>query len=412
VDGNLYIALINPGITLIFAGAFFLLWKHQPQRSYILQLSAAMACISAGFLLQFLQLPVGLATTKLISNLSMFTGAVLLLSGILGRYGHRPPWLGLAVLTAPLLAAFVWFLYWQPDLTWRIYLINFIFGTVALLLVCEIRTAPGRQLIDNVLLGIFLFWGLQFFPRPLVMSWIEGPYVTYDDFLNSLYWITSTASAALILLMVALTMVTAIALDVMAELKTESLTDPLSQLLNRRGFEQRMAARMADVARGCTPMALIVCDIDHFKSVNDRFGHAGGDRVIERFAACLRAAAEGQHLAGRIGGEEFALLLENADATTARLFAEGVRIAFSHVAVPGIPEGTRLTASFGVAEAAPGEAADSLFRRADKMLYEAKNMGRDCVRVAAAGSTDYSVPAFSPSALPSGSAAVLAGIAV
>jgi len=403
LDGSFFIALINPGITLVFAGAFFLLWKHQPQRSYILQLSAAMACISMGFLFQFLPLPLGLPTLKLVSNLSLFAGATLLFSGILRRYDRKPPWLALAAMTVPQLAAFVWFLYGHPDLTWRIYLINFTFGTVALLLVCELRAVQRRHLVDNVLIGIFLFWGLQFFPRPLVMHWIEGPYLTYEEYLTSLYWLTTTASAAVIMLMAALALITAITLDVMAQLKAESETDPLSQLLNRRGFEQQMSARIADVTRTCVPTALIVCDIDHFKSVNDRFGHGGGDRVIERFAACLRAAAEGQHLAGRIGGEEFALLLENADATTARLFAEGVRIAFSNTRVPGIPEGTRLTASFGVAETGPGETVESLFRRADKTLYEAKNMGRDRVRVAAmtvADETDFILPIMGRPDLP------------
>jgi diguanylate cyclase (GGDEF)-like protein len=291
------------------------------------------------------------------------------------------------------ISAFVWFLYVEPDISWRIYAINFAFGGISMVFAAELRSVPRRKLIDNFLLGIVLFWGFSFFPRPILVMWIDGPYTSYETFHDSLYWITLTFSASLFLLLFALTMITAIALDVMAELKTESQTDPLSQLLNRRGFEQRMAVRMADEALNHTPMALIVCDIDHFKSVNDRFGHAGGDRVIERFAECLRAAAEGQHLAGRIGGEEFALLLENADATTARLFAEGVRIAFSHVAVPGISEGTRLTASFGVAEVAPGETVGSLFRRGDNALYAAKNGGRNCVRIAPAAETEHSIVA-------------------
>jgi diguanylate cyclase (GGDEF)-like protein len=368
LGAGVFIALINPGMALIFAGTFALLWHHQRQRRYILVLSFAYVALAAGFLLQYLSV-FGLEASKLASNILFLTGGVTLAVGALTRYERRPPMVPILLLGGGGISAFVWFLYIDPNLTWRIYAINFAFGGISLILAAELKAVRQRKAIDNVMLGIVLLWGVSFFPRPILAMRIDGPYTSYEQFYETLYWITLTVSASLFLLLFSLAMITAIALDVVDELHRKSQTDPLSGLLNRRGFEEGLDA------------ALTVCDIDHFKSVNDRFGHAGGDRVIERFAECLRAAAEGQHLAGRIGGEEFALLLDNADATTARLFAEGVRIAFSNVAVPGIPPGTRLTASFGVAEAIPGETADSLFLRADKTLYEAKNMGRDCVRV-------------------------------
>ncbi len=380
MGAGVFIALINPGMALIFAGTFALLWHHQRQRRYILVLSFAYVALAGGFLLQYLSV-FGLEASKLASNILFLTGGVTLAVGALTRYERRPPMVPILLLGGGGISAFVWFLYVDPNLTWRIYAINFAFGGISLILAAELKAVRQRKAIDNVMLGIVLLWGVSFFPRPILAMSIDGPYTTYERFYETLYWITLTVSASLFLLLFSLAMITAIALDVVDELHRKSQTDPLSGLLNRRGFEEGLDAALAGSRREAVPATLIVCDIDHFKSVNDRFGHAGGDRVIERFAECLRAAAEGQHLAGRIGGEEFALLLDNADATTARLFAEGVRIAFSNVAVPGIPPGTRLTASFGVAEAIPGETADSLFLRADKTLYEAKNMGRDCVRV-------------------------------
>lgn len=382
MDAGVFIALINPGMALIFAGTFALLWHHQRHRRYIAVLSLGFLAMASGFLLQYFT-PFGITVTKLLANLMFLAGAVALTSGALGRYGKAMPPVAALVFGGGGIAAFLWFMLVVPDLSWRIYAINFSFGALALVFAAELRSVPDRRLIDNLLLGLMTFWGISFFPRPILVMWFDGPYTSYEHFHGSLYWITLVFTASLFLLLFALMMVTAIALDVMDELRRKSQTDSLSGLLNRRGFEEGMAAALAAPQRNF-PATLIVCDIDHFKSVNDRFGHAGGDRVIERFAECLRAAAEGQSLAGRIGGEEFALLLENADATTARLFAEGVRIAFSNVAVPGIPEGTRLTASFGVAEASPGETVESLFRRADKTLYEAKNTGRDCVRVSPA----------------------------
>lgn len=379
MGAGVFIALINPGMALIFASTFALLWHHQRQRRYILVLSSAYTALAGGFLLQYVSV-FGLEASKLASNILFLAGGITLCVGALTRYGRRAPMVPILLLGGGGISAFVWFLYVDPDLTWRIYAINFAFGGISLILAAELKAVRHRKAIDNVMLGLVVLWGISFFPRPILTMWIDGPYVTYERFYETLYWITLTVSASLFLLLFSLAMITAIALDVMEELHRKSQTDPLSGLLNRRGFEEGIATALTG-SRGNVPATLIVCDIDHFKSVNDRFGHAGGDRVIERFAECLRAAAEGQHLAGRIGGEEFALLLENADATTARLFAEGVRIAFSHVAVPGIPSDTRFTASFGVAEAMPGETGDSLFLRADKTLYEAKNMGRDCVRV-------------------------------
>jgi diguanylate cyclase (GGDEF)-like protein len=382
LDADFFIALINPGMALIFAATFALLWHNQRQCTYIAVLALSFAGIAAGFLLQYFE-PLGPTGSKLVANVLFLACAIGLSAGALGRYGKTFPRTAILAFGGGGLAAFFWFFVIEPQMTWRIYAINFALGALALSLAAEIRAVPRRKVIDNILLGLMLVWGVSFFPRPILVMWIEGPIHTLTDFNNSLYWTTVIVSASLFLLLFALVMVMAIALDAMDELRQRSQTDSLSGLLNRRGFEEMMGAALG-VPNRSAPATLVVCDIDHFKSVNDRFGHAGGDRVIERFAQCLQAAAEGQHLAGRIGGEEFALLLENADDTTARLFAEGVRIAFSNVAVPGIPAGTRITASFGVAEAAPGETVQSLFRRADKALYEAKNMGRDCVRVAPA----------------------------
>jgi len=369
-------------MALIFAATFGLLWYNQRRRTYIAYLALSFVGIAVAFCLQYFE-PLGASPSKAISNVLFVLCAIGLSAGALGRYGRTFPKPAMLAFGGGGLAVFFWFFAFEPQMTLRIYAINFALGALALVLAAEIRAVPRRRTIDNILLGLMVVWGVSFFPRPILVMWIEGPIHTMADFNNSLYWTTVIVSASLFLLLFAMTLVMAIALDAIEDLRQKSQTDSLSGLLNRRGFEEMMGEALA-LPNRTAPATLIVCDIDHFKSVNDRFGHAGGDRVIERFAQCLQAAAEGQHLAGRIGGEEFALLLENADATTARLFAEGVRIAFSHVAVPGIPEGTRLTASFGVAEAAPGENVASLFRRADKSLYEAKNTGRDCVRVAPA----------------------------
>ena len=97
--------------------------------------------------------------------------------------------------------------------------------------------------------------------------------------------------------------------DVLAEVTSKSETDTLSGLLNRGGFERQAELAVLGAVRQGVPVALVIADLDHFKSINDSFGHASGDRVIETFAGFLREAAAGHHVAGRIGGEEFAIIL-------------------------------------------------------------------------------------------------------
>ncbi len=125
----------------------------------------------------------------------------------------------------------------------------------------------------------------------------------------------------------------------------------------------------------------MIADLDRFKALNDRHGHAAGDRVIAEFAARLRIAAGTRGVAGRLGGEEFAVLLPLADPAAARLLAEAVRAVFSAEAIDGLPPEVRVTASFGVAARSGDESLADLMRRADEALYHAKKGGRDSVRV-------------------------------
>ena len=380
MDKGDFIALINPAMALIFAAAFAVLWHAQRQRRYILRLAGGYLAFAAAFLLQYFS-PIGDTASRLMSNGLFVLAAIAISTGALERYSRVPPMRPIVFVAATGFAAFSWFFFVQPDITWRIYLMNFTLGTIALLFATELRKVPDKKPIDWLLLAVMLFSGLSFFPRPIVAIWLEGPYATLDDFNSSLYWITLVFTGSLFLLLFAMTIITAIVLDVMEELRQKSETDLLSGLFNRRGFEAGLHTAFAARTPG-TPAALIICDIDRFKSINDRYGHAVGDRVIRHFADCLTGATEGQHAVGRIGGEEFALLLENADAVTARLLAEGIRIAFSTTTALGLPNGMQVTASFGIAEVTTDETIDDLFRRADQALYLAKNSGRDCVRVA------------------------------
>ncbi|MCV3239089.1 sensor domain-containing diguanylate cyclase [Mesorhizobium sp. ZC-5] len=381
MDTGLFIALLNPAIALALSSAFLTLWLYQRHRSYLVALALAYTCSAVGFLLQYFTLPIGFAPTKLLSSAAFTVAACLLAAAVVTRYGRQATIVVICALGLAGFAAFSWFLFVQPDLTWRIYVINFAFGTISLVVAAELREVRRNGPTEAILFVLSVLAGLNFIVRTLVAVKLHGPFTSYDGFYQSVYWTTALLSHALLALLIALCLFTAAALDVVKALRAESRTDPLSKLLNRRGFEEQVEHLLATKTGKSLPLALVLADLDHFKTVNDRYGHEGGDLVIAHFAATLRAASGGRAIAGRLGGEEFAVLLPAADLAVAQLFAEGVRTSFAASRMPGLPRDAVVTASFGIAVRTGGEGIAPLMRRADDALYKAKRSGRDSVRL-------------------------------
>ena len=161
--------------------------------------------------------------------------------------------------------------------------------------------------------------------------------------------------------------------------RLDAITDPLTGLLNRRALFDEYGTRPMG-----TTTAVIVFDIDHFKSVNDRFGHAAGDHVLKVFAAELAAHCRDGDTAARLGGEEFALVMKEVMPGRAELAAERIRRAFGACEIPVDGEALKCTVSVGVA---PGRSTpldfDAMLSAADKALYAAKRGGRNRVELAA-----------------------------
>lgn len=157
--------------------------------------------------------------------------------------------------------------------------------------------------------------------------------------------------------------------------RREALTDPLTGLVNRRAlFDRDSASEMAPNT------AVIVFDLDHFKAINDRHGHAAGDIVIRRFAEVMRSGIRTDDSAARLGGEEFAVVLRNTTAERAGAFAERIRRDFSELAIAAGAEPISATVSAGIAFLPyPGYRFDAALSLADEALFAAKRNGRNCV---------------------------------
>jgi diguanylate cyclase (GGDEF)-like protein len=164
-------------------------------------------------------------------------------------------------------------------------------------------------------------------------------------------------------------------------------TDPLTGLFNRRGFEEHAARELTRAARYGRPLAVAILDIDHFKKVNDRYGHTGGDVVLREVAECLHQGARGSDIVGRWGGEEFILLLPETTLAEATQLGERLRLGINVRRIAFGSQEITCTASFGIAGLAPGDTLDSLIHRADTLLYQAKEQGRNRIVAEAIATT-------------------------
>jgi diguanylate cyclase (GGDEF)-like protein/PAS domain S-box-containing protein len=157
----------------------------------------------------------------------------------------------------------------------------------------------------------------------------------------------------------------------------QSITDPLTNIYNRRFFMQMLEQEMERTRRYGKPFSIIMLDLDHFKSVNDRFGHAAGDMVLKSVADMIKGRIRKTDYFARWGGEEFIILLPETSVEDAAGLAEELREQLSSMT---LPEVGRVTASFGVAGYRTSDTIDTILMRADSMLYEAKDAGRNCVK--------------------------------
>jgi diguanylate cyclase len=166
--------------------------------------------------------------------------------------------------------------------------------------------------------------------------------------------------------------------------QSEALLDSLTGLKNRRGLERAVEDLLREPA-GLSGSALLLADIDHFKVVNDTYGHVLGDKVIRAVAHVLRSTIKGRDVAARLGGEEFAILLPQTSLKGAAAVAEQIRgtVAQGRIHRPdGNDSIGQVTLSVGVAIAMPGDDLEALLERADAAMYTAKRGGRNRVSVA------------------------------
>ena len=167
------------------------------------------------------------------------------------------------------------------------------------------------------------------------------------------------------------------------EYKRLATTDSITRLSNRRAFDDRLSA-IYDTKQGVTEHALLVADIDHFKTFNDTYGHQVGDRVLSVAAVMMKNALGSDVFIARTGGEEFAVILDDTSLDAARDVAERIRHVIESTPLKNHNGGVdcgHITMTFGLCMAADASSAEELYRKADMVLYEAKKAGRNQLKI-------------------------------
>jgi diguanylate cyclase (GGDEF)-like protein len=255
------------------------------------------------------------------------------------------------------------------------------FGTTRLLL-CVLAIDTFRNIFENVYFGLYFGGIYGLFPHVVVTVLGHSELLIVPKILNVLAGCVVLSLLLLRWLPMAISE-REVATQYADHLEGLATTDALTKLYNRRHFETTARAELARFQRYFRPLAILILDVDHFKSVNDRFGHAVGDTVLTAIADACRSMKRASDIAARIGGEEFAILLPETNEEAARSFAERLRHEISECGPIVQGEKLALTASVGVAVASRHTTrVAALLRAADEALYQAKRTGRNRVCVA------------------------------
>lgn len=378
MHGAVFAMVVNIAVAGLFAASFAIIAFANPSHRSAYGFAASYAI---GMLTPVSELLLPLSAHPepfMITSYFCFMAGFLAMAAAIPRFYRKPvPWTAISAIFVA--AAVARWAIWGGERDRLAYELAFqapFVAASALLCWVLLRTSRRRPL-EVAAAVMFGLVALHFLAKPF-LAHAFGSGRSAADYIGSTYALLSQASSAILLTAAGLLMLLVTVQSIVRESQSESQTDPLSGLANRRGFDLQAARVLVRAAELKLPVAVAVFDIDHFKAINDTHGHATGDEVIRQLADLLRRAAPQAAVIGRMGGEEFALLFEHTNQEGARLNAEAIRIA-AQSAETDLPS---FTVSGGVSAVRPDESLGEAMRRADMALYEAKRQGRNRIRIA------------------------------
>ncbi|WEJ97888.1 MAG: GGDEF domain-containing protein [Candidatus Sphingomonas phytovorans] len=379
MNGAVFALAVNAGMALLFAASFAVI-----ALSYRAQRSALWFC--AGFamgaltpvselLVRFSDVPDPFVVT---SYATFLASLLLMTAGLQSFHGQRRAWGVIATLflLGMALRATIWGGARNTIAYELVFQVPFaIAALLASLTAFRVGRSKPLYLILSASYGLI---ALHFATKPF-FAVAFGSGRTAQEYSTSTYALFSQACTGILMVGTGLLLLLLVVQKAVAQSQLDAETDPLSDIANRRGFDRQAQQAFARADRLGRPLSAVMFDLDHFKAINDTHGHDVGDQVIAAFAGLLQRAAPQSAIVARIGGEEFAMLLERTTAESACLSAQAIRVATADLTTGGLPP---VTVSGGVAERREGDSLADLMRRADRASYRAKEEGRNRICIA------------------------------
>ncbi|GMN03037.1 diguanylate cyclase [Erythrobacter sp. MTPC3] len=378
------LGLLTPLMALLFAVTFAVFWWAGRMQRHVLGFAIGYALFAAGFLATHF-LPADafylFHTTQAFYSLGMIVYLVSLCERA-GQRVHLGSLIGVYAISAAVLAIAVSL---TQDVGPRLIIVNTGYGVMCAMGFSTLLASRRREVIDVAIIVVVAVQAMDFLIRPNLTLMFEKEILAaayrdsvYYSLIGLVLGVKSVASA--------MVLIGATIIEWTTALRQKSERDAVTGLHNRGSFERSMRELLSRAQTEGRPLSLVVVDIDHFKQVNDIWGHQSGDQVISGLGELIRKRVRRYDVAGRIGGEEFCIAVWDCEDEPATQLSERVRKAFARLEHSSLSNDIRLTASFGVAEAREGESYEQLFARADEALYRAKARGRNRVENAEAPS--------------------------
>jgi diguanylate cyclase (GGDEF)-like protein len=391
--GQSYFQLLSPLIFLVFSGGFLLLWHYARSLRSLRCFAVSYFLAASAMIGDFLRIAMDPDLASGLITVLYLAATVFFCAGLYQLYRSRVPWVLLTVTAVAVFGVFSLALYGSRSLTFSAWALNS--GIVSLYLgsIFALRR-DMREGIHRVLRIVVSVSAYLLLVRT-AMVFGFGAAMTKANYAGSIAAMTLQLFIAVTALVVAGVLFVMYGMEIVRRLTRTSETDPLTGVLNRRGLENRLSSIIDDGPVGEIGYAVVMADIDRFKTVNDTHGHDAGDVIITAFADLLGEVARECDCVARWGGEEFLIVISNAESASARLYAETVRARWESLRHDCLDGGT-VTASFGFTSWRNGQDLSGVSRQADAALYRAKREGRN------------RVCAYEPEALPGSFAAVVA----
>lgn len=316
-----------------------------------------------------------------LANTLVILGMLVLLAGIQEFFARKIRWGWITAIGAGAFTLFLYFTFATPDVGARIIVSSLCIAGIGAWMTRElVRTYEPHMGLPQILVTVVMVAYSVYMALRAAMTLFEKP---VQGFMSA----PPPHALAFLLGMVASIGVTfgfSAMVNRRLHLHLERLAnyDLLTGVHNRRAFEEATQRELARCHHRAKPLSVLLLDLDHFKQVNDRYGHTAGDRVLKNAAATMKAVLRTEDTLGRIGGEEFCVLLPETEGEAALEIAERVRMAVS--ANPLERDGEQITVTVSIGVATAGESAltwEAVFQKVDRALYRAKQDGRDRVAV-------------------------------